>query len=92
MRKRGSRSRRAHQFFSLTFNISGQVCYFAPFRYIDGATIKDLIIDGTIMNSQTKYDYGRYTAGLVANATGDCEIRSSEACSRGGDWGDDYSE
>lgn len=58
----------------LTFNISGQVCYIAPFRYIDGATIQDLIIDGTIMNSQTKYDYGRYTAGLVANASGNCEI------------------
>ena len=58
----------------LTFNISGQVCYIAPFRYVDGATIQDLIIDGTIMNSQTKYDYGRYTAGLVANASGNCEI------------------
>lgn len=58
----------------LTFNISGQVCYIAPFRYIDGATIKDLIIDGTIMNSQAKYDWGRYTAGLVANALGTCEI------------------
>ena len=60
----------------LTFNISGQVCYIAPFRYIDGATIQDLIIDGTIMSSLTKYDYGRYTAGLVANATGNCEIRN----------------
>ena len=60
----------------LTFNINGQVCYIAPFRYIDGATIQDLIIDGTIMNSQTKYDYGRYTAGLVANASGTCEIRN----------------
>ena len=60
----------------LTFDTSGQVCYIAPFRFIDGATIQDLIIDGTIMNSQTKYDYGRYTAGLVANASGNCEIRN----------------
>ncbi len=60
----------------LTFDISGQVCYIAPFRFIDGATIQDLIIDGMIMNSQTKYDYGRYTAGLVANASGNCEIRN----------------
>ena len=60
----------------LTFNISGQVCYIAPFRYIDGATIKDLIIDGPIMNSQAKDYYGRYTAGLIANASGNCEIRN----------------
>ena len=60
----------------LKFDISGQVCYIAPFRYIDGATIKDLIIDGPIMNSQTKYDFGRYTAGLIANASGNCEIRN----------------
>ena len=58
----------------LTFNINGQVCYIAPFRYIDGATIQDLIIDGMIMNSQAKDYYGRYTAGLVANASGNCEI------------------
>ena len=60
----------------LTFNINGQVCYIAPFRYIDGATIQDLIIDGMIMNSQAKDYYGRYTAGLVANASGNCEIRN----------------
>ena len=60
----------------LTFDISGQVCYIAPFRFIDGATIQNLIIDGTIMNSQTKDYYGRYTAGLVANASGNCEIRN----------------
>lgn len=44
--------------------------YCAPFRYIDGASIKCLKIDGEIKTGN------RYAAGLVSQSTGDSSIRN----------------
>ena len=42
----------------------------APFRYINGATIKDLVIDGTV------YTAGQYGSCLVGKADGTCLIKN----------------
>ena len=49
---------------TLTFNISASEDLVAPFRYINGATIKNLIVNGTNTSS------GRQNSGLVALSDG----------------------
>ena len=49
---------------TLTFNIEASEDLVAPFRYINGATIKNLIVDGANTSS------ARYNAGLVALSDG----------------------
>ncbi len=49
---------------TLTFNISASEDLVAPFRYIDGATIKNLIVGGNNTSS------ARYNAGMVALSDG----------------------
>ncbi len=53
---------------TLTFTISATEDFAAPFRYIVGAAIKNLVIDG--INSSS----ARYNAGLVAFSDGDVAI------------------
>ena len=53
---------------TLTFNIEASEDLVAPFRYINGATIKNLIVDGTNTSS------ARYNAGLVALSDGTTTI------------------
>ena len=53
---------------TLTFNFSseGECC--APFAYVDGATIKNLHVDGTITANH------KFAAGLVGNSIGNTTI------------------
>ena len=59
---------------SITFNSGTSESHFdeeycAPFRYIDGATIKRLVVDGSIHTDR------KFAAGVVANANGNWHIR-----------------
>ena len=49
---------------TLNINYSTKSSYCAPFRYINGATIRNLNVDGSISTS------GQYAAGIVASANG----------------------
>ena len=53
---------------TLTFTISSSEHYIAPFRFVNGATFKNLIIDGA--NTST----GIYNAGLVGFSVGNVTI------------------
>ena len=53
---------------TLTFTISTSEDFVAPFRYINGATIKNLIVDGSNTSS------ARYNAGMVAVSDGTTTI------------------
>ena len=52
----------------LTFNCTANSNYAAPFRYVNGATIKNLNVCGTIITS------GMYASGLVAHTSGSTSI------------------
>ena len=52
----------------LTVSYNATEEYAAPFRYVDGATIQNLIVDGTIISSTT------HAAGLVASTFGTVSI------------------
>ena len=56
---------------TLTFNYNGADDYVAPFRYVNGGTIQDLTISGTITAS------GQYVGGIVGQSSGETTI---EAC------------
>ena len=55
---------------TLTFNYTATEQYAAPFRYIDGATIKNLHVDGTIQTS------AKYAAGIAAQEYGTTSIKN----------------
>ena len=55
--------------FTLTFNKTASDYATAPFRYVDGATFKNLTVDGTI--SVSYYDN---TSGLIAHNYGNTKI------------------
>ena len=55
---------------TLTFNYTATEQYAAPFRYIDGATIKNLHVDGTIQTS------AKYAAGIAAQEYGTTTIKN----------------
>ena len=65
---------------SLTFNYTTNESVCAPFRYVDGATIKNLAVNGTITSSASKsagligYSYGNVT---ILNCLSDVTIDSS---------------
>ncbi len=52
----------------LTVNFNTTEEYIAPFRYIDGATIQNLTVDGTIATS------AKFASGLVGSSEGTCKI------------------
>lgn len=49
---------------TLTLDLSGNDPFIAPFRHIDGATIKNLLVAGSVEST------GDHAAGLVGSATG----------------------
>ena len=53
---------------TLTLNYSTTVDYTAPFRFVDGATIHDLTVDGAINTSK------KFAAGFIGQATGTVTI------------------
>ena len=56
---------------TLTFNYTNNTeQYTAPFRFINGATIKDLRVDGTITAGQ------KYAAGVAGRVVGNCLIEN----------------
>ena len=55
---------------TLTFNYIPDEQYTAPFRYVQGATIENLHIDGTIYTSK------KFAAGLIANSANGATIRN----------------
>jgi hypothetical protein len=52
---------------TLTLNISSSEAYVAPFRYVNGATIKNLTVNGSCTG-------GIHTSGLVGNCAGTVSI------------------
>ena len=65
--------------FSAYLKIQNDYC--APFRFIDGATIKNLIIGGSTILTRPSNDYDsqKKYAGVVGRATGDCHITNCRA-------------
>ncbi|MBR2968727.1 MAG: hypothetical protein IKC36_02680 [Clostridia bacterium] len=55
--------------YTLTTYVSGEE-YVAPFGYVDGATIKNLVVKGTVVAS------GKFAGGLVASASGTIVIEN----------------
>ena len=53
---------------TLTLNISGSETYAAPFQYVNGATIKNLTVNGSCTG-------GIHTAGLVGSCAGTVSIK-----------------
>ena len=59
---------------TLTVNYDSSEEYTAPFRYVDGATITDLTVAGTITTS------AKFAAGIIGQAKGDNAISGSHVC------------
>ena len=55
---------------TLTINYNTDLQYAAPFRYINGATIKNLFITGKNTNNYKAGSNRSYTAGLVGHSAG----------------------
>ena len=66
--------------YEITFNHTATEAYTAPFRYVDGATIKNLYVKGTI-NTSAKYAAGfiaaQYGATTIENCRSSIIINSS---------------
>jgi uncharacterized repeat protein (TIGR02543 family) len=54
----------------IVFNYTGTADYAAPFRYIEGATIMDLTVEGTISTGH------KYAAGIVGQTAGTSGIKN----------------
>lgn len=73
---------------TLTFNASNQSRFTAPFKYVNGATIKDLKVAGSI--SGTGNADGKLLAGLVGQSIGNTTITNCiSSVALATDYGDD---
>ena len=60
---------------TLNLNLSADAQYCAPFRYVDGATIKNVHTTGTVTaGSATENNQNKYRAGLIGNAKSGTKI------------------
>lgn len=70
---------------TITVNINAKSMYAAPFSFVDGATIKNLKVDGTITSTL------QYCGGLIGNGAGNnitienCESNVTISSDRAGD-------